>query len=117
MQIEEIESKRDNGPKFDYTRRGEEVRRLAQTAGAEHVAGGAAGRSRAAARPATINTTDETNFSEEALSSLSGASLLKGSKRTESVINGLEQSFQGNTQDQNHQHKGRHQNLPDLRRA
>ena len=113
MQIEEIESKRDNGPKFDYTRRGEEVRRLAQTAGAEH----AAGRSQAAASPATINTTDETNFSEEALSSLSGASLLEGSKRTESVINGLEQSFQGNTQDQNHQHKGRHQNRPNLRQA
>ena len=102
MEIEEIGSKKDKGFQLDYTRRGEEIRRLSQSAGAERHA------SAQAARQQTTQvgnpTADITELSAEASSPL-GALSNSNSTRTSQILNGLEQSFQGNSQDRNQHHR------------
>lgn len=102
MEIEEIGSKKDKGFKIDYTRRGEEIRRLSQSMGAERHASAEAARQQSTqiVKP----TGDITDISAEASNPLSALSN-SNSTRTSQILNGLEQSFQGNSQDRNQQHR------------
>lgn len=102
MEIEEIGSKKDNGFKLNYSRRGEEVRRLAQSMGAERHASAEAARQQntQVVRP----TTDVADISAEASNPLSALSN-SNSTRTSQILNGLEESFQGNSQDRNQHHR------------
>ncbi len=104
MEIEEIGSKKDNGFKLNYSRRGEEVRRLAQSMGAERHASAEAARQQntQVVRP----TTDVADISAEASNPLSALSN-SNSTRTSQILNGLEESFQGKSKDSNqHQRPG-----------
>lgn len=104
MEIEEIGSNKDKGFRQDYSRRGEEVRRLAQSMGAERHASAQAVQqhNQSAVKP----TTDVTDLSAEASHPLGG--LTSGNNvRTSQILGGLEQSFQGNSQDRNQRHKPR----------
>jgi hypothetical protein len=102
LEIEEIGSKKDNGFKLSYSRRAEEVRRLAQSMGAERHASAEAARQQNTqfVKP----TTDIADISAEASNPLSALSN-SNSTRTSQILNGLEQSFQGNSQDRNQQHR------------
>lgn len=102
LEIEEIGSKKDKGFTLDYSRRAEEVRRLSQSMGAERHASAEAARQQNTqlVRP----TTDIADISAEASNPLSALSN-SNSTRTSQILNGLEQSFQGNSQDRNQQHR------------
>lgn len=103
MQIEEIGAKKDKGPQFEYTQRGEEVRRLAQSMGAER---------QASAHAAQLNSgqngargqIDSSSLSTEAVNG-TGALSLTQKTRTTQILTGLEQSFQSNTQDRDQRHR------------
>ena len=101
LEIEEI-GKKDKGLRFDYGRRAEEVRRLSQSAGAERFASAQAtqAQNQNAIKPA-VDTTDISAEASHPLGGLTGVS----NSRTSQILNGLEQSFQGNTGDRNQRHK------------
>jgi hypothetical protein len=104
VEIEEIGSKRDTGFKPDYGHRAEEVRRLSQSMGAERHASAHAvqQQNQSAIKPMT----DATDLSAEASHPLGG--LTNGnSTRTSQILTGLEQAFQGNSQDRNQRHRPR----------
>lgn len=92
MEIEEIGSKK----------RVEEIRRLSQSMGAERHASAEAARlqNTQIVKP----TADITDISAEASNPLSALSN-SNSTRTSQILNGLEQSFQGNGQDRNQQYR------------
>lgn len=102
MEIEEIGSKRDKGLQFDHGRRAAEVRRLSQSMGAERQASAHAiqQQNQNAVKPVE----DTTDISAEASHPLGGLTT-GNSSRTSQILSGLEQSFQGNTQDRNQRHK------------
>ena len=102
MEIEEIGSKKDKGFKLDYSRRGEEIRRLSQSMGAERHASAEAARQQN--NQVIKPTTDVADISAEASNPLSALSN-SNSTRTSQILNGLEESFQGNSQDRNQQHR------------
>ena len=104
LEIEEVGSKKDKGLQFDYGRRAEEVRRLSQSMGAERHASSHAvqQQNQNAVKP----TADTTDLSAEASHPLGG--LTTGNNvRTSQILSGLEQSFQGNSQDRNQRHRPR----------
>jgi hypothetical protein len=102
VEIEEIGSKKDQGSRIDYSRRAEEVRRLSQSMGAERHASAHAvqQQNQIAVKP----TSDTTDLSAEASHPLGGLST-DNSARTSQILSGLEQSFQGGSQDPNQRHR------------
>lgn len=103
MEIEEIGSKKEQGFR-PTSQRTDEVRRLAQSMGAERHASAQAvnAQNQNAVKPAT----DATDLSAEASHPLGGLSN-GNSTRTSQILSGLEQSFQGNSQDRNQRHRPR----------
>lgn len=101
LQIEEIDSAKGKGPKFDYSRRGEEVRRLAQSMGAERQASAQASQM-AVTQPAPQNSSNDDLLSISA-EAIDGAASINGNNTSRSVriLNGLQESFQNGSQDRN----------------
>ena len=99
MQIEEIGSKKSKGIQFDQTQRGQEVQRLSLSLGAERNASSlAVNKSIAPTQPSnTLN--DSSSISQEAIQ---GLNFLDTQNRTNSIISGLQESFNSNTGDQGH---------------
>ena len=115
MQIEEIDSVKGKGKKFDYTQRGEEVRRMAQSMAAERMASSQASQMiPTTPAPQSSNQDDVWSIPAEAIN---GAASLdsRNTSRTMRILTGLQESFQNGSQDRNHRNPDPGKPLQDFR--